>query len=150
MSSSDVRIFASFDVDHDADLYALLLEESRAEGAGFTVCGSSQSSSATELGSERGRAAIREADQMIVLCSEHTDTSTRVSAELRIAAEEGTPCVLLWGRRGVMCKKPVGAKPSEGMYSWTRQILKEQIALTSRKAAADASAAASDSTTTGR
>ena len=40
-----------------------------------------------------------------------------------------------------MCTKPHGAKTAEGMYSWTRQILQEQINVTSRKAAADAVAA---------
>lgn len=140
MSASDLKIFVSFDLDHDADLYERLLAESGTRNSGFAVCGSSRSSSATELGSERGRRAIREADQVIVLCSEHTDTATRVSAELRIAEEEGTPYFLLWGRRGVMCKKPAGARAAEGMYSWTQEILQDRLGFTSRKAAADASA----------
>lgn len=140
MSASDIRIFVSFDVDHDADLYELLLAESRERGSGLSVCGSSRSSSATELGSEEGRRAIREADQVIVLCSERTEAATRVAAELRIAEEEGTPQILVWGRRGVMCTKPAGARSDQGMYSWTRPILAAQIQATARKADADASA----------
>ena len=75
---------------------------------------------------------------MIVICSEHTGSSTRVSAELLIAQEEGIPYFLLWGRREIMCTKPIGAKPSEGMYSWTRQVLRDQISVVHRKAEADA------------
>ena len=47
---------------------------------------------------------------------------------------------MLWGRREVMCAKPVGAKPAEGMYSWTRQILQDQIAFAARKLQSDAAA----------
>jgi hypothetical protein len=106
------------------------------------VSGSSERLSATDVWSERVRRRIREADQVIVICGEHTEASTRVSAELRIAQEERTPYFLLWGRREIMCTKPIGAKPAEGMYSWTRQILQDQITLTCRKAGADATAQA--------
>jgi hypothetical protein len=64
-----------------------------------------------------------------------------MSTELRIAQEEQIAYVLLWGRREIMCTKPIGAKRTEGMYSWTRQILLEQITLALRKADADAQAA---------
>jgi hypothetical protein len=57
-----------------------------------------------------------------------------VSAELRIAQEEQKPYFLLWGRREHMCTRPVGAKPKDSMYSWTREILHDQIALTLRNA----------------
>ena len=86
------------------------------------------------------RRRIREADQVIVICGKHTEASTRVGAELLIAQEEETPYFLLWGRREIMCTKPIGAKPAEGMYSWTGQILHDQIALTFRKAQTDAAA----------
>ena len=58
----------------------------------------------------------------------------RVSAELRIAQEEQKPYFLLWGRRESMCTKPVGSKRDEGMYSWTREILQNQIVTTLRQA----------------
>jgi len=50
--------------------------------------------------------------------------------------------VLLWGRRATMCTKPIGAKPAEGMYSWTREILQDQMTLTLRKSRADPTAEA--------
>jgi hypothetical protein len=39
-----------------------------------------------------------------------------------------------------MCTKPIGARPEEGMYSWTPKILQDQIAHTFRKTRADATA----------
>jgi hypothetical protein len=137
---SRVQLFVSFDIEHDEDLYELLLAQSRAPSSGFAVSSSSKRSTAAELESESVRRRIREADQVVVLCGEHTEASTRVSAELELAKQEGTPYFLLWGRRDLMCTKPTGAKPAEGMYSWTRQILHDQLALTARKAAADAAA----------
>jgi hypothetical protein len=127
-----VQVFVSFDVERDGELFEQLLEQSRAPGSSFAVSGGSEPSAIGTV-CERVRRRIREADQVIVICNEHTEESTGVGAELRIAQDEGTPYFLLWGRRETMCTKPVGAKPAEGMYSWTRQILADQIALTSRK-----------------
>ena len=30
---------------------------------------------------------------------------------------------LLWGQRGIMCTKPMDARPSESRYSWIPEIL---------------------------
>src|SRR3990172_4072591 len=124
----EIQVFISFDIEHDGHLYELLLAQSMIPSSGFVVSGSSERSTGTDLARERVRRRIREADQVIVICGEHTGASARVSAELVIAQEEGIPYFLLWGRREIMCTKPIGAKPSEGMYSWTRQILHDQIA----------------------
>ena len=137
---NDVQVFVSFDLEHDAELYELLLAQSRNPGSGFTVSGRSERSAAADASCDKERRRIREAAQVIIICGEHTETSARVSVELGIAQQEGIPYFLLWGRRNSMCTKPVGAKPAEGMYSWTRQILQDQITFTSRKAAADATA----------
>ncbi len=135
---SKIQVFVSFDIEHDGELYEELLEQSRSPSSGFAVLGGSERSTVTDVGSEGVRRRIREADQVIVICGEHTEGSTRVSAELLIAQQERTPYFLLWGRREIMCTKPIGAKPLEGMYSWTRPILQNQIALTFRKAESDA------------
>ena len=150
LSMSKIHIFVSFDIDHDEELYQLLLAQSRSSSSSFLVLGGSKRPMAQDFSSEGVRRRIREADQVIVICGEHTNASTRVSAELRIAQQEETPYTLLWGRREIMCTKPIGAKPAEGMYSWTRQILQNQIAFTSRKAHADSIAeAARDATRKG-
>ena len=135
---SPIRVFVSFDVEHDRELYELLVAQSGTAGFDFTILGASERSSGTSCASERSRQRIRESDQMIVLCGEHSEESFGMADELRIAREEGTPYVLLWGRREVMCKKPIGAKTSEGMFSWTREILQDQIGLNLRNARAEA------------
>ena len=137
---SKIHVFVSFDIEHDGELYELLLEQSRSPSSGFAVLGGSERSAGTDVGSASVRRRIREADQVIVICGKHTEASTRVSAELLIAREERTPYFLLWGRREIMCTKPIGAKASEGMYGWTRQVLQNQFTLVSRKADADAAA----------
>ena len=139
---SKIQVFVSFDIEHDTELYEQLLVQSRAPGSRFAVSGSSERQSAADGPSERMRRRISEADQVIIICGAHTESSTRVSAELRIAQEEGTPYFLLWGRRELMCTKPMGAKSAEGMYSWTRQILEDQMTYTLRNMRADATAEA--------
>ncbi len=137
-----IQVFVSFDLGHDGDLYDLLVEQSEIPSLGFEVSGRSQARPGTDLAGEGARRRIREADEVIVICGEHTGESARVGAELRIAREEQTPYFLLWGRRERMCTKPVTAKPAEGMYRWTSETLQIQIAVTLRNARWDAKAQA--------
>jgi hypothetical protein len=95
-----------------------------------------------DLPGEGVRRRIREADEVIVICGEHTEESMGVSAEVRIAQEERTPYFLLWGRRESMCTKPRSAKRDEGIYRWTSEILQSQILLTLRNARWDPKAEA--------
>jgi Thoeris protein ThsB, TIR-like domain len=131
---TQARVYVSFDIDHDRELYERLLAESG--GSSFCVSGRSEFAITADALAEQVRDRIREADEVIVICGEHTEASPYVSAELRIAQEERTPYFLLWGRRGMMCTKPVGAKSSEGMYKWTREILEDQVAIALRRARA--------------
>jgi hypothetical protein len=137
---SEPRIFVSFDIDHDEELYQRLVAESRIPASGFAVLGGSERLLTTDVWSDNLRSRICRADQLIVICGEHTEASVSVGAELRIAREERIPYFLLWGRREIMCTKPIGAGSAEGMYSWTRQILQDQIGFTLRSALADAAA----------
>jgi len=139
-----INIFVSFDLDHDRDLCDLLLEQSGVPTFGFEVSGRSKGRSMDDLPGEGVRRQIREADEVIVICGEHTEDSIRVNAELRMAQEEQTPYFLLWGRRERMCTKPLSAKRIEGMYSWTSEILQSQILLTLRNARWDAKAAVAE------
>ena len=138
---SKIRIFVSFDLEHDKDLCQLLLEQSEKLSSEFEVSGRSDARTQRDPWGEEMRRRIRAADEVIVICGEHTDESAGVSAELRVAQEEKIPYFLLWGRRDLMCTKPAGAKSAEGMYSWTSQILQDQITLTIRNARWDARAA---------
>jgi len=123
-------IYVSFDIRHDRPLYERLVDEST--NAGFTVSSGSEVPFGAEIWDARLRRRIREADQMIVICGEHSDASKCMSDEIRIAREEGTPFFLLWGRRETMCTKPIGAKGDEGMYNWTPTNLQNQIAIALR------------------
>ena len=130
---SQVGIFMSFDLEHDADLTARLVEESERPGSGFRISARSQPGTEPEDDSGAVRRRIRAADEVVVICGERTEGSAQVSAEVRIAREEDTPYILLWGRPDVMCTKPSGAKSSDGIYKWTAEILRDQIATTLRR-----------------
>ncbi len=131
---TQARVYVSFDIDHDRELYERLLAQSG--DSSFCVSGRSELAITADAWTDHVRSRIRDADEVIVICGEHTESSPRMSAELRIAQEESTPYFLLWGRRGMLCTKPVGAKPLEGMYKWTREILEDQVAIALRRARA--------------
>jgi hypothetical protein len=127
-----VRVFTSFDLDHDEDLVDRLLVHSRECDLGFEIVARSEAGEMTERWSEGLGHRIDEVDQMIVICGEHSGTSERMSAELAMARQRKKPYFLLWGRRECVCTKPVGAKNDDGMYRWTWATLREQSAVTLR------------------
>jgi hypothetical protein len=112
----DVRIFMSFDPDNDEDLRDLLLEQSRRQCSGFEISARSEAATMTDRWDERVRRQISEVDEVIVICGEQK------------------PYFLLWGRRERMCTKPAGSKRDDSMYSWTWEILQDQIITTLRNA----------------
>jgi hypothetical protein len=128
----NLRIYMSFDLEHDRDLHDRLLEQSRSH-ATFAIASRSQAGEMTAAWTERVRGRISESDEVVVICGEHTDESPRVSAELRIAQEQRKPYVLLWGRRDRMCKKPKGARADDGIYLWTPDVLQQQLTLSLRR-----------------
>ncbi len=123
---SDVRVFLSYDVEHDVDLGELLSEQSGRGGSGFLVSARSEAAMVTDRWCEAVRHRIRDADQVVV-CGEHTKDSVRVNSELRIAQEEQKPYFLLWGRRDRMCTMPARVTRAGCMYSWIWEILLQQI-----------------------
>jgi len=80
------------------------------------------------------RRRVRDADELIVICGEHTGESDRMNAEIRIALEEKKPYLLLWGRRERMCSMPIGVMRNACMYSWKRETLAHFVAQTLRDA----------------
>lgn len=124
---SHVRVFVSFDLAHDGDLKDRLVDESLRPGSPFAIAARSEAADG-----ERMRSGIAASDEVIVICGMHTEGSAQVSAEVRIAQEEHKPYFLLWGRREVMCTRPAGAKPGDAMYSWTWNILHDQVLATLR------------------
>ena len=123
---SEVRIYMSFDLEHDRDLQDRLVKQARG-AAPFAIASQSEGGEMTEAWTERVRGCISESDEVVIICGEHTDESPHVSAELAIAQEQHKPYVLLWGRRNAMCKKPKGARSDVGMYMWTPGSLEHQL-----------------------
>ena len=134
MGSEQIRVFVSYDREHDGDLHDRLVDFEACSTNGFEISARSRARAPTDLWDEGLRREIREADEVIVICGEHTNCSERVGTELRIAREEERPYFLLWGRRELMCTKPTTARPADAMYSWTWEILQSQI-LTIRRGA---------------
>lgn len=123
------RVYVSFDAEHDADLVALLRDQAKRPESTFEIVPRSHGASSGETAEARARAEIQAADEVVVICGEHTRDSPRVTADLGIAREESKPYLLLWGRREKMCTKPEGATTHDAMYSWTRDVLERQIAM---------------------
>jgi hypothetical protein len=134
VGSEQIRVFVSYDREHDVDLHDRLVEQSSKSATGFEVSARSRARAAADVWDEGLRREIRDADEVIIICGEHTECSERMATELRIAQEERRPYFLLWGRRELACTKPTTAKPADAMYSWTWEILQSQI-LTIRRGA---------------
>jgi hypothetical protein len=128
-----VRVFTSFDLEHDRDLYEELLAQSQKPGSGFEIVGSSAIRSRSDLQDAALRAVLAQVDEVIVLCGLHSGQSLRMSAELGTAREANLPYFLLWGRRELMCTKPRSARNGDGMYSWTPEVLADQLVATRRR-----------------
>jgi len=126
------RIYVSFDRENDSDLRELLDTQSHRPGSTFEVMKIQHRKTAHPGWDTDTRTQIRAADEILVICGEHTHESMLVSLELSIAQEEDRPYMLLWGRRDKMCMKPDGARRLDAMYSWTREILESQISATLR------------------
>ncbi len=122
-----VRLFISFDFDHDEDLRNLLVGQARNPDSPFEIVDLSLREPLSGDWKDKVRNRIRRVDQICVICGEHTDTASGVSIELSIAQEEGKPYFLLWGRKDKTCVLPRSAKQSDNIYKWTWDTLKDLI-----------------------
>lgn len=130
MKESDMakkRAFISFDYDHDLFLKEALVGQAKNEDSPFELADWSIKEAISEDWKKKARARIREVDVVVVICGEHTDAATGVSAELTIAQEEMVPYFLLKGYADKSCAKPKSAKPSDSVYKWTWDNLKKLI-----------------------
>lgn len=126
-SSQKVRVFISFDYDHDVDLKNLLVGQAKNEDSPFEITDMSVKEELTGDWKEKVRQRIKRVDQVIVICGEYTNTASGVAAELKITQEEGKPYFLLWGRSDKTCVKPKTAKDSDKIYKWTWDNLKRLL-----------------------
>jgi len=121
------RAFISFDYDHDSDLKTLLVGQSKNEDSPFSIADFSIKEAISKDWKDKARTKIKGVDVVIIICGEHTDTASGVSAELKIAQEEKVDYFLLKGRKDKTCKKPKSAKTSDKIYKWTWDNLKKLI-----------------------
>lgn len=121
------RSFISFDYDHDLDIKTMLVGQARNPDSPFEIVDMSIKEAISKEWKEKARTRIKGCDNVIVICGEHTDTATGVSAELSITQEEKVPYFLLWGRSGKTCVKPSSAKSDDKIYSWNWDNLKALI-----------------------
>lgn len=127
----DVRIFLSFDRTHDLDLYERFVTDSHLPASGFEIVDHSEA----RTGEAELRRRMESADHLIVLCGEHTDECERVAREMLFARDAELPCLMLWGRRELMCKRPMDSRRDDTMYTWNSGVVREQLAAARRSSA---------------
>jgi len=121
------KVFISFDYDHDETLKTFLVGQSRHEESPFELVDWSIKEPIDGNWKVHARKRIKAVDVVIVLCGEHTDTATGVSAELGLAQEEKVRYFLLKGYSNKTCKKPKAALSTDIMFDWTWDNLKKLI-----------------------
>ena len=125
---ADKRAFISFDFDNDEELRNLLVGQARNPDSPFSIEDWSVKERLSGDWKARVRQRIRRTDVTIVICGEHTNLATGVSAELDITRDEGNDYFLLYGRKSKTCRKPRSAWTTDKMYEWTWKNLKQLIA----------------------
>lgn len=126
-SMAKKRVFVSFDYDHDAILKEFLVGQAKNEDSPFELADWSIKEAISEDWKKKARTRIKGVDVVAVICGEHTDTATGVSAEVKIAQEEEVPYFLLKGYSAKTCVKPKSAKSNDKIYAWTWDNLKKLI-----------------------
>lgn len=121
------KVFISFDYDHDRDIKNNLVRQSRDPNSPFEIRDESIQVPIEARWRDVVRNRMQHCDYVIVLCGEHTDTATGVTAELTIAQELGIPYFLLRGRRSVECRKPQHARREDLMHPWTWTELERML-----------------------
>lgn len=121
------RIFTSFDYDHDESLRNLLVGQSRHEDSPFEICDWSVKEPFTGDWKMKVRERMGKCEQVIVICGEHTDSATGVSAEIEIARDLHLPYFLLWGYSTKTCLRPKAAVQSDKIYKWSWDNLQNLI-----------------------
>jgi hypothetical protein len=120
------RAFVSFDYDYDLVIKRALLAQSKLSDSPFAIADWSIKEASPTWKSE-ARSRIRRSDLVIVLCGRYTHTATGIAEELKMAQEEGIPYFLLAGYSTGDVTKPSTALPSDKLYKWTWDNLKNLV-----------------------
>ena len=118
------RVFISFDYDNDEKLKTFLVGQSKHPDSPFELADWSIKEHISEDWKKKARTRIRSVDVVAVICGMNTHTATGVSAEVKIAQEEGVPYFLLAGYSEKQNVKPKAALTTDKLYKWTWENLK--------------------------
>ena len=121
------KVFTSFDYDHDDNLKLLLVGKGKHSDTPFEFADWSIKESTGDNWKAHARKRIKAVDVVLVVCGEHTDTATGMSAELSIAQQEEVRYFLPHGRSGKAVKKPTAARSTDRVNAWTWDNLKKLI-----------------------
>lgn len=128
MTTTQKRAFISFDFDHDEALRNLLVGQSKNQDSPFNIQDWSLKTHLTGDWIAKVMDRIKRTDLTIVICGKYTHHALGVSTELNLTKELRQPYFLLQGRANETCKKPTAALPSDKIYRWTWDNLKQVIA----------------------
>ncbi|MBY5471523.1 hypothetical protein HFO86_15085 [Rhizobium leguminosarum] len=118
------KVFISFDYDHDETLKDFLVGQAKNPDSPFELADWSIKEAIDDRWKDKARQRINSVDVVAVICGEHTDTATGVSAEVSIAQDEEVPYFLLKGYSEKTCVRPTAAKSTDKIYKWTWENLK--------------------------
>lgn len=120
---SKCKLFISFDYDHDKVLKDFLVGQAKNADSPFEIADWSVKEAQATDWQKHAEMRIKRSDVVAVICGQHTDKATGVSAEIRIAEKVGKPFFLLKGYREATCKRPKAAATKK-LYNWTWENLK--------------------------
>lgn len=120
------RVFISFDYDHDARQKDLLVGQSQHPDTDFEFADWSSKEHIAGDWKARIKAKLAYVDVVCVLCGRNMATAAGVAQEVLMAQEIGKPYFCLQAYPDG-CTKPTTAKPTDKLYSWTWDNLKNLI-----------------------
>ena len=113
------RVFISFDYDNDLELKSMFIGQARNTNSPFEIVDLSIKEAIDSNWKANARRRIKGCDVVLVICGRHTHTAKGVSAEIKIAQEEGIPYFLLKGYNTGVCRKPTESKSTDKIHPWT-------------------------------
>src|SRR5690606_35613096 len=106
-------VFISFDYDNDAVLKEFLVGQSKLPDSPFELADWSIKEPIAGNWETKAATRINAVDVVAVICGQNTNTATGVSAEVRIAQQQGIPYFLLSGYKDKTPVKPTAAKATD-------------------------------------
>jgi hypothetical protein len=134
---SKIRVFISYDLDHDNDLKIRLIDFGTRDGSPFAVSDWSIRELAADW-RDKASKRISHVDLVFVICGEHTDTASSVNNEIAFAREAYRPYFLLEGRGG-RSKRPGAALATDTICEWNSEARLAPVAAGLLRSLADAS-----------